>query len=68
MIINPPQESSEDVDDAIEQFEENEQSKQSVSAETPAKIPLKGSKNPDAAFHSDNVNMVMDLFDGKLIE
>ncbi|MDY6358055.1 MAG: DNA polymerase III subunit gamma/tau [Cyanobacteriota bacterium] len=68
LIINPPQESSEDVDDAIEQFEENEQSKQSVSAETPAKIPLKGSKNPDAAFHSDNVNMVMDLFDGKLIE
>ncbi len=45
---------------------ESMQTEQKV-ADVPLEKP-KISTNPDSSYHSDNVNMVMDLFDGKLID
>lgn len=45
---------------------ESMQTEQKV-ADVPLEKP-KISTNPDSSYHSDNVNMVLDLFDGKLID
>ena len=58
----------EDVIDAIEQNEEDiSEAKTSIDSENP--VSFSDSENKEnSAFHSDNVNMVMDVFDGKIIE
>ena len=55
--INEPEVKPEEVNEIIED---------SVSSDN--SITVLKSRNPDHSYHSDNVNMIMDLFEGKLIE
>ncbi len=61
----------DEISDAIEQIEEPEDDISQTgddSAEKKTEITDNPPKREDAAFHSDNVNMVIDLFEGKIIE
>ncbi len=58
----PPQ---QEIDEAIEQKNTTEEE----PSENNTEIKITSELNPsEAAFHSDNVNMIMELFEGKIIE
>lgn len=67
---NPPEMNEEEVKEVIKQKEQiSHQSKSIASKVENAKAEMaKFSANPDSSYHTDNVNMVMDLFEGKFIE
>lgn len=67
---NPPEMNDEEVKEVIKQKEQSSpQSKTIASKLKNAKEEMaKISANPDSSYHTDNVNMVMDLFEGKFIE
>ena len=74
---NPPEMNDEEVKAVVTQKEQitksapqtNAQSKTIDSRIQNAKAEMsKIASNPDSSYHTDNVNMVMDLFEGKFIE
>ena len=67
---NPPEMNDEEVKEVIKQKEQlSSQSKAITTKVNNVKEEMaKISANPDSSYHTDNVNMVMDLFEGKLIE
>lgn len=68
-LIPEQNQPDEDINDALEQMTETDDAE--ISDETSEKKTpqVNNSTNrDDVAFHSDNVNMVIDLFDGKIIE
>lgn len=70
LILEQDVQNREEISDAVEQIEEFEQESQNTkidSAEKKTEI-ADTPKREDTAFHSDNVNMVIDLFEGKIIE
>ena len=68
-LIPQESESNEDVNQAVEQIDESEGAvEDSDSYEKKTQKIVNTSKREDSAFHSDNVNMVLDLFEGKIIE
>ncbi len=70
---NPPEMNDEEVKEVVSQKEQitkpTPQSKANNSKIQNSKAEMsKISSNPDSSYHTDNVNMVMDLFEGKFIE
>ncbi len=70
---NPPEMNDEEVKEVVTQKEQvtkpTPQSKVINSKIQNAKAEMsKIASNPDSSYHTDNVNMVMDLFEGKFIE
>ena len=70
---NPPEMNDEEVKEVVTQKEQitkpTPQSKAINSKIQNAKAEMsKIASNPDSSYHTDNVNMVMDLFEGKFIE
>lgn len=68
IIESTPQETKEEIQEAIEQeystdLPESENTIEKIEPKITEKITAS-----EAAFHSDNVNIVMDLFEGKIIE
>lgn len=70
-LIHVPEQSKEEVIDAVNQANEIQgEVSQSISNSDKKQESQKNnsSNSIDSAFHSDNVNMVIDLFEGKIIE
>ena len=71
-LIREETQSKEEISDAIKQIDEIEEDdvadSENDTAEKKTEIADSSSKREDYAFHSDNVNMVIDLFEGKIIE
>ena len=68
-LIPEKNESVEDINHAVEQIEESVYSADNAdTSEKKTQKIVNSSKREDSAFHSDNVNMVLDLFEGKIIE
>lgn len=65
-VKTSPEVEEKDIEDAVE-AKETSSVKQEESEEPVLAAGIK-SKNSDSSFHSDEVNMVMDLFEGKFIE
>jgi hypothetical protein len=64
LIEQTPSPTKEDIDDALSA--EDDLSEQANDEQK--STSYKTISRADSAYHSDNVNMVMDLFEGKLIE
>ena len=64
-VQTPPEIPEDEIGSALEAQTEQQSDEEQIS-ETQAKTPLNG--QADHSFHSDEVNMVMDLFEGKMIE
>lgn len=58
--------SDNDLDNDIDSEETNEDTEENKDSQSQTKIST--IRASEAAYHSDNVNMVMDLFEGKIIE
>lgn len=67
-LIPDKNEPEDEVNNAIEQIEKVNESASDISTSPDNVSPALSAKREDADFHSDNVNMVIDLFDGKIIE
>jgi hypothetical protein len=67
-LIPDKNEPKEVVEDAIEQVERVEITTSDINTSTEKISQNHSAQREDAGFHSDNVNMVIDLFDGKIIE
>ena len=67
-LIPDKNEPKEVVEDAIEQVERIEITTSDINTSSDKVSQNHSAQREDAGFHSDNVNMVIDLFDGKIIE
>lgn len=67
-LIPDKNEPKEVVEDAIEQVERVEITTSDINTSSDKVSQSHSAQREDAGFHSDNVNMVIDLFDGKIIE
>lgn len=68
-LIPEKSESVEEIPKSVEQINESEQENNIADNGEKKTSKLNNTqKREDSAFHSDNVNMVLDLFEGKIIE
>ena len=67
-LISEQKQNNQEIDEAVEQLKSAHRILDTDSTEKKTKITNTSQNREDAAFHSDNVNMVIDLFDGKIIE
>lgn len=69
-LIPEPKQPDEDINDALEQMIETDDDALITEETSEKKTPQinNSTVRDDVAFHSDNVNMVIDLFEGKIIE
>jgi len=67
-LISDQTQSDEDINDAIEQTDEDFSDNDPDIAEKKTPQVNNSPKRDDTEYHSDNVNMVIDLFEGKIIE